>query len=261
MQPDRPYTIALSKGAALVDETRALVEHWDPNESVDDFARRVLQANLLARSTAYRTKDIVRRVFAPRFLQPTDRGARNLKQIAANRLERRLFNEALFIYAARADRLLHDFTTQVFWPACWRGRSVLNTDDVVSFLCEAWERGRMEQSWSREVQVKIARGVLSTLRDVGLLREVRRGQREIVSYRISDSGVAFLAHDLHEAGFSDVGVSDHPDWGLFGLDRRRLLDRLDLLSGDHGTVPQWAGDTVRITWNFGSTEELLNELA
>jgi Putative inner membrane protein (DUF1819) len=160
MGTDRRYTIALCKGAALVDETRTLVQHWTPGEEVGHFVDRVLRDNLLARSTAYRTKDIVRRVFARRFLVPMDAPARRLKRLMDNGLPRKLFAEVLFLYAARADRLLYDFTTEVFWPACRRGRSVLTGDDVVAFLAEATERGRIEQPWSAKVQVKIARGVL-----------------------------------------------------------------------------------------------------
>lgn len=258
---DRRYTIALCKGAALVDETRALVQHWSPGEGIGQFVDRVLGENILARSTAYRTKDIVRRVFARRFLRPTDKPARRLKKLMGSTLPRNVFTEMLFLYAARADRLLYDFTTQVFWPACRRGRSVLTTDDVVAFLAEAAERGHIEQPWSAKVQVKIARGLLSTLRDIGFLREARRGHREIVSYHLSDEGVVYLAYDLHETGLSDSAMWDHSDWQLFGLDRGRVLGRLDNLGEEEGMLVQRAGSVVRITWKYQSVEELIDGLA
>lgn len=121
MSAGRRYTIALCKGAALVDETRTLVQHWTPGEEIGHFVDRVLHDNVLARVTAYRTKDIVRRVFARRFLAPTDEPARLLKKLMDNGLSRKIFVEVLFLYAARADHLLYDFTTEVFWPACRRG--------------------------------------------------------------------------------------------------------------------------------------------
>ena len=261
MGTDHRYTIALCKGAALVDETRTLVQHWTPGEQTDHFVERVLGHNLLARATAYRTKDIVRRVFARRFLVPTDVPARRLKRMMDNRLSRNLFTEILFLYAARSDSLLYDFTTEVFWPACRRRRSILNGDDVIAFLAEATDKGRIQQPWSGQVQVKIARGVLSTLRDVGFLREKRRGHREIVSYYLSDEGVAYLAHELHEAGLSDSGLCEHQDWHLFGLDRGRVLGRLDSLSEDKGMLVQRAGSVVRITWKYETVEEMIDGFA
>lgn len=260
MSTDRRYTIALCKGAALVDETRTLVQHWIPGEEVDHFVDRVLRDNMLARLTAYRTKDIVRRVFARRFLVPTDAPARRLKRLMDHG-PRKLFAEVLFLYAARADPLLYDFTSEVFWPACRRGRSVLTRDDVVAFLAEAADRGLIEQPWSANVQVKIARGVLSTLRDVGFLREERRGHREIVSYYLSDEGAAYLAYELHETGLSDSAMCEHPDWLLFGLDRGRVLGRLDNLAENKGMLVQQAGSVVRITWKYESVEELIDGLA
>ena len=261
MSTDRRYTIALCKGAALVDETRTLVQHWTPGEEIGHFVDRVLHDNVLARVTAYRTKDIVRRVFARRFLLPTDEPACRLKKLMDNGLPRKLFAEILFLYAARADHLLYDFTTEVFWPACRRRRSILTRDDVLAFIAEATDRGRIKQAWSAKVQVKIARGVLSTLRDVGFLREQRRGHREIVSYYVSDECAAYLAYELHETGISDSAMCEHPDWRLFGLDRGRVLGRLDNLAEDKGMLVQQAGSVVRITWHYESVEELIDGLA
>ncbi len=192
---------------------------------------------------------------------PTDDPARRLKKLMDNGLPRKLFSEVLFLYAARADRLLYDFTTEVFWPACRRRRSMLTRDDVMAFIAEATDAGRIAQAWSSKVQVKIARAVLSTLRDVGFLREERRGHREIVSYYLSDEGVAYLAHELHDTGLSDSPMSEHPDWRLFGLDRGRVLGRLDNLAEDQGMLVQRAGSVVRITWRYESVEELIDGLA
>jgi bacteriophage exclusion system BrxA-like protein len=58
------YTIAICKGSALVEETKTLLRAWLLNESIGDFQSRVLREDLLGRATAYRVKDIVRRVFA-----------------------------------------------------------------------------------------------------------------------------------------------------------------------------------------------------
>jgi hypothetical protein len=261
MSTDRRYTIALCKGAALVDETRTLVQHWTPGEDIAHFMDRVLRENVLARATAYRTRDIVRRVFARRFLFPTDTPARRLQRLADKKYPRKLFTEELYLYAARADGLLYEFVTKVFWPACRRGRSLLKTEDVLAFLAEAADSGRIEHPWSAAVQVKIARGVLGTLRDVGFLREEQRGRREIVPYHLSDEGVAYLAQEVHDDGLSDSAVCDHPDWTLFGLDRARLLERLDNLDEDFGLLVQRAGSVIRITWKHASVEELLDDLA
>ena len=149
----------------------------------------------------------------------------------------------------------------MFWPACRRRRSTLTTGDVIAFIAEATDRGWIERPWSPNVQVRIARGVLSTLRDVGFLREDRRGHRELVPYHLSDECAAFLAYDLHEAGLTDSAMSENPDWRLFGFDKGRVLRRLDDLGENKGMLVQRAGSVVRITWKYQSVEDLLNGLA
>lgn len=260
MSTDRRYTSALCKGPALLDETRSLLQHWTRGEQIGHLTERVLRNNLLGRTTARRTKDIVRRVFARRFLMPTDAPARRLKKVMDNGLPQKLFAEVLFLHAARTDPLLYDFTTEVFWPAWRRGRSVLTRDDVVAFLAEATDGGQIERAWSETVQVKVAQNVLSTLGDVGFVREEHRGHREIASYYLSDDGAAYLAYELHETGLSDSAMCDHPDWRLFGLDRGRVLGRLDNLGEDKGILVQRAGSVVRITWKYKSVEELIDGL-
>lgn len=77
----RKDSTAISKGAGMIEETRRLFEHWRPGEPLDDFTRRLQTEGLLANSTAYRTRDVVRRVFAPRFPQPSDKPARILQNV------------------------------------------------------------------------------------------------------------------------------------------------------------------------------------
>ncbi|MBI3301492.1 MAG: DUF1819 family protein [Deltaproteobacteria bacterium] len=134
--------------------------------------------------------------------------------------------------------------------------------DVLAFLADAAARGHIPRPWSDRVQVRIARGLLAMLRDVGLLREQRRGQqeREIVPFRMSDAGVACLARDLHKAGRSDYALCGHSDWGLFGLGRQEVIDRLDGLGENRGLIIQRAGSVVSITWRVQSMEELLDVL-
>jgi AcrR family transcriptional regulator len=263
LHADRRYTIAICKGAGLVSETRQLMENWRPGECVDSFVRRVLEEDLLGRFTAYRSKDIVRRVFANRFLLPTDRPARLLKRIIEGGLPNKTFTEMLFLFACRADALIYDFTSDWYWEAIRRGRTKLSMSDVRAFFAEAVADGRIPGAWSEAVQIKIARGLLGILRDVGYLREERRGvqERDIIPYHMSGEGVACLARELSDSGLSDSALCEHADWKLFGLNREAVIDRLDRLGEERGLIIQRAGSVVSITWRVKSMKELIDVLA
>jgi hypothetical protein len=257
----RKYSTAISKGAGMVEEVRRLLGHWRSGEPLEDFTRKVQEEGLLSSSTAYRTRDVVTRVFAPRLLRPTDKPARILQQVLSSGLPGRVFTELLFVFTARQDPLVYDFTTRVYWPAVRQGRLVLDTDSMLSFLSEAHFDGRLDNQWSENVSVRIARCVLGLLREVGFLREAVRGRREIVSYRISDEGAAVLARELHESGITDSSLCNHPDWGLFGMTPSEVVERLDGLGEDRGVIVQRAGSVVHFTWAVKSVEEMIDVLA
>lgn len=257
----RQYTTAISKGAGMVDETRRLLEHWSPSESLDEFARRVQEEGLLGNATAYRTRDVVRRVFAHRYLKPTDKPARILKQIIASGLPGHTFTELLFVFTARQDPLVYDFAIREYWPAVRRGRNVMGTDTMLSFLSEAHYDGRLDNQWSENVSVRIARCVLGLLRDIGFLRGIKRGRREIVNYHMSDEGSAVLARELHESGVTNSSLCSHSDWALFGMTAPEVLERLDGLGENRGVIVQRAGAVVHFTWAVNSVKELIDVLA
>ena len=256
----RQYTAAISKGAGMIEETRRLLEHWRPGEPLDDFTQRVQEDGLLGNSTAYRTRDVVRRVFAPRFLRPTDKPARILQRVLSSGLPAWVFTELLFVFAARQDLLVYDFTIREYWPAARRGRNIMDTDPMRSFLSEAHYDGRLNNQWSEGVSARVACGVLGLLRGVGFLREVTRGRREIVNYRMSDEGAAVLARELQESGITDSSLCAHPDWGLFGMTEPEALERLDRLGEHQGVIVQRAGSVAHFTWTVNSVEELIDVL-
>ena len=258
---ERKYSIIICKGAGMIEETRLLLEHWQPGETLDGFTQRVHVKGLLGKSTAYRTRDIVRRVFALRFLRPSDKPARILQHLLSSGMRGRVFAELLLVFAARKDPLIYDFTVREYWPAVRRGRSVLGTDSVLSFLTEAHYDGRLDNQWSEKVSIKVSRGVLGLLRDVGFLREVVRGRREIVNYRMTDEGAAILARELYESGVTDSSLCNHPDWGLFGMTPSEVVERLDGLGEHRGVIVQRAGSVVHFTWVAKSIEELIDVLA
>jgi hypothetical protein len=255
------YTTAISKGAAMLEETRKLVNYWSSEETLDSFAKRVHEQGLLGNATAYRTKDIVKRVFATRYLKPNDRPAIILKNVLNSGLPLRTFYELVLLFSARTDPLLYDYTAHAYWPAVRQGRIMLDTDMVANFLSEAVLDGRLENIWSESVTVRIARCLLGFLRDIGYLRNRNRTSREIVNYRVTDETLAILARDLHEQGITDSALNEHPDWGLYGLMPNDVISRLETLGEHRGIIIQQTGAVIKITWRINSLEGLIDVLA
>jgi hypothetical protein len=261
MTPDSRYTIAICKGSALLGETKALLRVWRQGEALASFTDRVLHEDVLGRATAYRVKDIVRRVFARRFLFPNSAAAEHLKTLVRRGLLGRRFSDICLLYAARHDDLLRDIIVGLYWPALTDGRLELSVKDVVEFLRQAEGDGFMPEPWSEAVKLKVARGLLKALADFGFLREVGRGRRETVLYRPTDGVIVYLAYDLHFTGSTDSGLVRHPDWKLFGMGERDVVAAMDRLTAEGWWLLQAAGSVVRITWKFRSMQEVVDALA
>ena len=255
------YTISICKGSAFIEETKTLLRAWHPTETLGEFRERVLREDLLGKKTAYRTNDIVRRVFARRLLTPDNRPALLMKRLLAGKDSARLVSDLLLLYAARNDETLRDVIVKLYWPTVREGSLTLNPGRVVAFLQEAEAKGKMSEPWSEQVKLRVARGLLKALLDFGLLKEVSRGRRETVYFHVTDGSIVYLAYDLHFSGLSDAAVVGHLDWGLYGLRNADVPAALDRLSSEGWWLAQSAGSVTRISWKFPAMEEVINVLA
>lgn len=255
------YTVAIIKGSGLISETRALLSNWVPGENFDSFMQRMKGNDLLGTSTDRRFNDILKQVFEKRYLIPNDKPARILKSIQDHNLLPATFNELLFLFACRNDELLYDFTSQVYWPANSRGKVALDTNNAVDFITRQEEEGNIQEPWSAKSKVRVARGLMKTLSDVGFLQSIRHGRKNILPYSMTNQGAVILARLLHEEGFTDTALCEHPDWELFGLNRGDVVKRLDENSSQDIFIIQHAGSTISITWTIKSMKELIDVLA
>lgn len=255
------YAVRIAKGAGLIAETRALLREWQPGESAAALAERVLHTDLLGKSTARRVKDIVQRVFAPRYLYPEGCPALYLKKLVERHNTGDWFRDLCLLYTARANRLVRDSVTVLLRNARDEGRIALSVDAVVAFLREADQTGMMAHPWSPEVRKRVARVLLKVLTEFGFLAQRVRGRRELRHFRPHPLAVAYLALDLHCRGATDAAVTSHTDWQLWLLDEPAVRDSLNDLSRVGLWIFQAAGAVVRITWNVSSMEEAVDALA
>jgi hypothetical protein len=253
------YTQALGKGRALIPEMRLLLQAWQPGESESSLAERVLQQDLLGKSTARRVLDVVR-VFSRRLLQPSDGAARQLKPLALLSAPRQVLSDLLFYYTALQDALLWDFTVLRYWPAVREGRLTLANREVAELLWEGEQNGRIARPWSAEIKRDMAGRVLGTLSDFGLLEEYRPATRRIALFRPADGTVLYLATLAHAQGHPDGLLADEPAWRLFGLEPHEVWQRLEQLAGDRWFVVQRAGQVAHITWRYSDPAEVIGAL-
>ncbi len=87
------------------------------------------------------------------------------KRLAAAAIDR-----ILYFHAARADRLLYDTVTEILTPLQARGITEIDTLEIQRPLKKWVDAGKTSGQWSEPTILRIAQGLLSALRDFGVLQ-------------------------------------------------------------------------------------------
>jgi hypothetical protein len=256
--PSVKYTTALCKGQGMIPETITLLREWSPGMSAVELNRLVRENGLIPKGTAGRIKDIVSRVFAPRFLAHEGQPARYLKPLVEGGYGADELSQLLLLYCARTYPELRDFITDTYWPRYAAGAGYLYRQDSDVFFRNAYESGKLPNKWTDESRTKIARYLLSALTDFKLIGHAVKDYREILSFRIHEFTTLYLAHELHFSGVADQFLLTHPDWQIFGLESYDVLQELRAVAKNGRFVVQHSGQILRISWGFNTMEEFLD---
>lgn len=254
------YTTQLQAGFGLIVETQLLLELWQPGMTGAELTQAALQSGRFPNVSARRLRNVVFEAFAPRYLVDHGQPALWLKAMRSD-LPRREFEQMLFIYTCRANLILADFVLDMYWPAYSAGRSQLSNAEARDWVVRANQEGKTVRPWSDETVERVAGYLTRTCADFGLLQSGMLKARRILPYWIEPRTAAFLAYDLHSAGLGDNAVLAHPDWALFGLERRDVLEEMKKLALKGLLLVQAAGGVTKISWQLPGMEALIDVLA
>lgn len=259
MSQQRYYTTQLQAGLGLLEETRQLLQVYQPGMSASQLYEAALASGRFPLVTARRLRNIVAECFAPRYMRDPHVAAR-LKSLV-DRVTTAELNQLLFIYTARANLVLADFVREVYWARYSAGRNDLQLEDARTFVANSVREGKTQKPWSETTIKRISSYLMGCCADYGLLITTGRNQRSIAAYRILPKVAAYLAYDLKFSGLGDNQIVSSSDWDLFGLERADVRDQLKRLSLQGLLIFQAASDVVHIGWTYKSMEELIDVIA
>ncbi|MNN05497.1 hypothetical protein D3C81_1182600 [compost metagenome] len=259
MSQQRYYTTQLQAGLGLLEETRQLLQVYQPGMSASQLYEAALASGRFPLVTARRLRNIVVECFAPRYMRDPYVAAR-LKSLVDHFTTAEL-NQLLFIYTARANLVLADFVREVYWARYSAGRNDLQLEDARTFVANSVREGKTQKPWSETTIKRISSYLMGCCADYGLLTTTGRNQRSIAAYRILPKVAAYLAYDLKFSGLGDNQIVSSSDWDIFGLEPTDVRDQLKRLSLQGLLIFQAASDVVHIGWTYKSMEELIDVIA
>jgi hypothetical protein len=162
-----PYTSKIIKAGALLVDTKTLLSHWDVRASIRENLDRLHRENVFGKASRSRVKNILA-IFRQRYLRE-DSVARALVTLVNRRFPASSLDRLFYFHSARADYLLHDMVTEVLLPLKVRGIMDIEVPQVEGSIVRWVREGKTTRSWGENTIRRVTQGLLSTLRDFGVL--------------------------------------------------------------------------------------------
>ena len=219
-----PYSSKIIKAGALISDTKTLLAHWHPSETVAENTARLRRENVFGKSSRSRVEDIVA-IFRQRYMdEPSVTSA--LARLAQSRLPSAVLDRLLYFHSARSDRLLFDTVVEILQPIHDTG---------------------------------IAQGLLATLRDFGVLEGAVK--KRITPPFLPDQACAYIAFFLNQHQPSGAKLIEQRDWQLFFL-KPEVVERL-LFEAHQRDLLEYhvAGTVTRLTFPAKTLEEYADVIA
>jgi hypothetical protein len=251
------YSSKIIKAGALLADTKTLLAHWDPGTSDRENLDRIRRENLFGKASRSRVEDILA-IFRQRYLG--ERSVANaLIALVRDRFPGAALDRILYFHAARSDRLLRDIVVDVLVPMKARGVAEIDVIDLQRVLTGWVAEGRTTAHWSESTTLRVAQGLLSTLRDFGILQgEVHK---RIAPAYLPVEAFAYVAFYLKQHQPSGARLIDSPDWTLFFLPREGV-ERFLFEAHQRGLLEYHAaGSVIRLTFPADTLEEYAYALA
>jgi hypothetical protein len=255
--PRAPYTSKIIKATALLGDTKTLLAHWDLSATAADNFQRLQRENVFGKASRSRVEDILN-IFRQRFMAE-ESVTKALVLLVNERFPTTSLDRILYFHAARADRLLFDVVTELFFEKQAQGLVDLHVADVQRSIQRLVTEGKTTSAWSEITTLRVTQSLLAALRDFGVLQGA--DNKKIAPAYLPVEAFAYIAFYLKQHQPSGAKLVELPDWRLFFLPLEGV-ERFLFDAHQHGLLEYHAAGTVtRLTFPTESLEEYANVLA
>lgn len=252
----RIYRSKIIKAGALLADTKTLLANWDEACSVSKNLDRLRRENIFGKASRSRIEDILA-IFRQRYLT-SESVTRALATLVKGQFSAEGLTRLFYFHAAQADALLHDVVTEIFLPLQASGKTEVAVQDILTPLARWVAEGKTAEHWSEPTLVRVAQGLMATLRDFGVLQG--RVHKRLAPMSLPIEAFAYIAFLLHQEQPSGERLLGHPEWRLFFL-APQAVERF-FVEAQQCRLLEYcaAGSIIRITFPTESIEEYAHAL-
>lgn len=257
LRSSAPYSSKIIKAGALIGDTKTLLSHWDTSASVPENIDRVQRDNVFGKASRSRVEDILA-IFRQRYLGE-ESVTNALVTLVRGKFAAAALDRILYFHSARADQLFHDAVTEILVPMHQQGLVDINIQEFQRSLAKWVDEGKTTGHWSEPTITRIAQGLLSALRDFGVLQGAVN--KKIAALFLPIEAFAYIVFYLKQHQPSGAKLLELPDWKLFFLSREGV-ERF-LFEAHQRELLEYhvAGSVTRLTFPAKTLGEYANVLA
>lgn len=252
-----PYSSKIIKAGALIGDTKTLLSHWDADATVAKNIDRIQRENVFGKASRSRVQDILA-IFRQRYLGE-ESVTKALVALVRGKLPNAALERILYFHSARADQLLHDAVTEILLPMHEQGLVDINVQEFQRCLGQWVDEGKTTGHWSEATIIRISQGLLSALRDFGVLQGAVN--KRIAPAFLPTESFAYIVFYLKQHQPSGVKLIESPEWKLFFMQREGVEKALFEAHQRHLLEYHVAGSVTRLTFPNITLEEYANVLA
>jgi hypothetical protein len=247
----RIYSSRIIKAGALLADTTTLLAHWNNSQSTEQNLAQLQRENVFGKASRSRIADVLA-IFRQRYLREKE-VARALSLLVHNRMPKPALDRIFYFHAAIADRLLNDTVTELLADYYANGRTEIRVDDLQRWLTQLVYEDKTSARWSDDTTRRVAQGLLSTLRDFGILEGANN--KRIAPPSLPVSAFSYIAFYLRGRQASGELLIQSKAWQLFFLSPVDV-ERYFMEAHQHRLLEYYAaGPVVRITFPSSSLED------
>lgn len=207
------YTTRIIKASALIADTKLLLAEWRLADTVEANLERVRRENLLGKSSRTRLTDVLT-IFRQRYFDDLEVGEA-LVTLAQGHAPSPWLDPLLYFFSALNDRTLRDLVIEVLYRRSASGYTEVSPELILRQLRTWVAEGQTTTAWEETTMSRVARGVMATLRDFGVLEG--KVNKRLTPIYLPTPAFALIALWLQKREQAGNRVLHSEDWRLFFL--------------------------------------------
>jgi hypothetical protein len=253
---EKKYTSKIIKVAAHIPDAKIFLSEWNEGLSSEENLDNFVQHNIFGKPSRVAVKNVLN-AFKERFLLGDD-SDKALRKLVKADVDQTVVNRILYYHTALADKLLYDFVTQYLYGLYLSADLFINTLKAQVYIQNLSKEGKTTAIWSEKVCNRVARNILTTLRDFDLLEG--KVKKKITPPYLPTEAFVYVAYLLYRQNLSGEKIVNHEDWKLFLLDPS-TVERMFIDAHQNGyLIYNAAGSIIRINFNFNNIEGIVDAI-